>query len=101
MAKPKKGLRIVSDEVCHARSHLLVELVGASRLDSIKQIEKAITAAVRAIKATLLRVHPHHFFPNKVITGSAILFGFFIPPSQETTDFSLSGSINICPPEIF
>lgn len=77
MAKPQKGSCTVSDEIYHTGFHLLLGFAGASRLAFVKQTEKAIAAAVRAIKATLQRVHPHYFLPQKAITGRAILFDVF------------------------
>lgn len=73
MGNPKKGFFVVSDNIYHTGTHLLLELWGARHLDSIKDIEKALAAAVKAIKATLLEIRLHRFSPNQGISGVAII----------------------------
>ena len=45
-----------------AGTHLIIDLIGASRLDDLAHIE-----------ATLLHIHLHHFTPNGGVSGVAVL----------------------------
>jgi S-adenosylmethionine decarboxylase len=56
-----------------AGTHLIIDLEGASRLDDLEHMEKAMRRAVEVSKATLLHIHLHHFTPNGGVSGVAVL----------------------------
>ncbi|HEX7776339.1 MAG TPA: adenosylmethionine decarboxylase [Parvibaculum sp.] len=56
-----------------AGTHLIIDLVGASRLDDLEHIEAALRRCVEVSKATLLHIHLHHFTPNGGVSGVAVL----------------------------
>jgi len=56
-----------------AGTHLIIDLIGASRLDDIDHIERTLRECVEAAKATLLHIHLHHFTPNGGVSGVAVL----------------------------
>ena len=64
---------VTRDGMTFAGTHLLIDLWGASHLDDIKLVEKALRRAADAANATLLHVHLHHFTPNGGISGVAVL----------------------------
>jgi S-adenosylmethionine decarboxylase len=57
----------------YAGTHLIIDLRGASRLDDLELMERALRESVEAAKATLLHIHLHHFTPNGGISGVAVL----------------------------
>ncbi|MEE9587550.1 MAG: adenosylmethionine decarboxylase [Hyphomicrobiaceae bacterium] len=59
------------DGIQFAGTHLIVDLIGASRLSDIPHIEETLKACVEASGATLL--HLHHFTPNGGVSGVAVL----------------------------
>ncbi|MDH5767073.1 MAG: adenosylmethionine decarboxylase [Gammaproteobacteria bacterium] len=64
---------IQRDGVEFAGTHLLLDLYGASHLDSIERIEQAMRDIVSACGATLLHIHLHHFTPSGGVSGVAVL----------------------------
>ena len=56
-----------------AGTHLIIDLWGATQLDNLQVMEKALREAVEKAKATLLHIHLHHFTPNGGISGVAVL----------------------------
>ncbi len=64
---------IVRDGKVFAGTHLIADFWGASRLDDLQLMEKALREAVEKAKATLLHIHLHHFTPNGGISGVAVL----------------------------
>jgi S-adenosylmethionine decarboxylase len=56
-----------------AGTHLIIDLVGASRLDDLAHIEATLRRCVEVSKATLLHIHLHHFTPNGGVSGVAVL----------------------------
>lgn len=56
-----------------AGTHLIIDLIGASRLDELDHIERALRTCVDVSKATLLHIHLHHFTPNGGVSGVAVL----------------------------
>jgi len=64
---------IEEDGVRFAGHHLIVDFWGASNLDCIVTMEKAMRDAVEQAKATLLHIHLHHFTPNGGVSGVAVL----------------------------
>lgn len=59
--------------VTFAGTHLLLDLWGASRLDDLEVMEKAMREIVEVCGATLLHIHLHHFTPSGGISGVAVL----------------------------
>jgi S-adenosylmethionine decarboxylase len=53
--------------------HLIIDLWGASHLDDLERMEKALRDCVDKAKATLLHIHLHHFTPNGGVSGVAVL----------------------------
>jgi len=53
--------------------HLLVDLWGAKNLDDPAAIDRALCAAARAAKATILHSHFHHFTPEGGVSGVVVL----------------------------
>jgi S-adenosylmethionine decarboxylase len=64
---------IERDGVRYAGIHLIVDLLGAERLDDLAHIETALRDCVEAARATLLHIHLHHFTPNQGVSGVAVL----------------------------
>ena len=56
-----------------AGTHLLLDLWGASHLDDLERMEKAMREIVEKCGATLLHIHLHHFTPSGGISGVAVL----------------------------
>jgi len=68
-----KDYFIVRDGVKYAGTHLIIDLLGAERLDDIEHIEQTLRDCVDAAGATLLHIHLHHFTPNGGVSGVAVL----------------------------
>lgn len=68
-----KDYFIVRDGVRYAGVHLIIDVYGASHLDDLDHVERALREAVTAANATLLHIHLHHFTPNGGISGVAVL----------------------------
>ncbi|MBD3611349.1 MAG: adenosylmethionine decarboxylase [Hydrogenovibrio crunogenus] len=64
---------ICRDGKTFAGTHLIADFWGASHLDDLALMEKALREAVEKAKATLLHIHLHHFTPNGGISGVAVL----------------------------
>lgn len=64
---------ICRDGKTFAGTHLIADFWGASHLDDLALMEKALRDAVEKAKATLLHIHLHHFTPNGGISGVAVL----------------------------
>ena len=73
MSDERKDFFIERDGERYAGTHLIIDLVGASRLDEIDHIERALRRCVDVAKATLLHIHLHHFTPNGGVSGVAVL----------------------------
>ncbi|MFI9504657.1 adenosylmethionine decarboxylase [Nocardia sp. NPDC052566] len=56
-----------------AGTHLLVDLIGASKLDDPELVEQVLRDCVRATDATLLYIYVHHFGGAGGVTGVAVL----------------------------
>ncbi|MBF0130590.1 MAG: adenosylmethionine decarboxylase [Alphaproteobacteria bacterium] len=69
----EKDYFIERDGVRFAGVHLLIDLWGASRLDDLGVVEKALKEAADVAGATLLHTHLHHFSPNGGISGVLVL----------------------------
>ncbi|MEM7226133.1 MAG: adenosylmethionine decarboxylase [Pseudomonadota bacterium] len=61
------------DGVAFAGRHLIIDLIGAQRLDDLVHVEAALRACVTACGATLLHLHLHPFSENGGISGVAVL----------------------------
>jgi S-adenosylmethionine decarboxylase len=64
---------VVKNGVECAGTHLIIDLIGASRLDDIELIDRTLRECVRTAGATLLHMHLHHFTPNSGVSGVAVL----------------------------
>lgn len=68
-----KDYFIEKNGVKYAGNHLLLDFWGATNLDDMELMERAMREAVIEAKATLLHIHLHHFTPNGGISGVAVL----------------------------
>ena len=69
----RKDFFVERDGKRFAGTHLILDLIGAERLDDLDHVEAALKQAVEASDATLLHIHLHHFTPNGGISGVAVL----------------------------
>ncbi len=69
----RKDYFIERDGVRYAGTHLIVDLIGAERLDDLEHIEQTLRDCVEAAGATLLHIHLHRFTPNGGVSGVAVL----------------------------
>ncbi|MGH1417661.1 MAG: adenosylmethionine decarboxylase [Hyphomicrobiaceae bacterium] len=69
----RKDYFIERDGVRFAGTHLIIDLLGARRLDDLKHIERTLKRCVEVAGATLLHIHLHHFTPNGGVSGVAVL----------------------------
>ncbi|WP_026261249.1 adenosylmethionine decarboxylase [Kiloniella laminariae] len=69
----RKDYFIERDGVRFAGTHLIIDLLGASRLDDLEFIQQTLIECVEKSKATLLHIHLHHFTPNGGVSGVAVL----------------------------
>ena len=53
--------------------HLIVDLIGAERIDDLKYIETTLRKCVAAANADLLHLHLHRFTANGGVSGVALL----------------------------
>lgn len=72
MLSKKKMKKNQKGQIKYAGTHLLLEFWGAKNIDSVRIIKKALTEAVRACQATLLKVELHKFSPQGV-SGVAMI----------------------------
>ena len=68
-----KDFFVERDGVLYAGGHVLADLWGASNLDNIELIERALREAVDVCGATLLHIHLHHFSEGGGVSGVAVL----------------------------
>lgn len=64
---------VEKDGLRYAGTHLLIDLIGARRLNDIAVVEDALRRSVSAAGATLLNIDLHHFSPQGGVSGVAIL----------------------------
>ena len=69
----EKDYFIERNGVKYAGTHLIIDLLGAERLDDLEHIERTLRDCVDAAGATLLHIHLHHFTPNGGVSGVAVL----------------------------
>ncbi|MDH3472850.1 MAG: adenosylmethionine decarboxylase [Rhodospirillales bacterium] len=69
----RKDYFIQREGVRYAGTHLIIDLIGAERLDDLAHIEATLKDCVEASGATLLHIHLHHFTPNGGVSGVAVL----------------------------
>lgn len=62
-----------SEGAGHAGAHLIVDLIGASRIDDMAHIEATLRRCVTAVDAELLHLHVHRFAASGGVTGVAVL----------------------------
>ena len=68
-----KDYFVERDGVKFAGMHLLIDLWGASNLDSPELIDKTLCDGAIAAGATILHSHFHHFTPNGGVSGVVVL----------------------------
>jgi len=68
-----KDYFVERDGVMYAGGHVLADLWGASNLDNIDLIERALREAVDVCGATLLHIHLHRFSEGGGVSGVAVL----------------------------
>ncbi|WP_108681986.1 adenosylmethionine decarboxylase [Methyloceanibacter sp. wino2] len=73
MAEERKDFFCERDGVRYAGTHLIIDLLGAERLDDLEHIEATLRQCVEEANATLLHIHLHHFEPNGGVSGVAVL----------------------------
>ena len=56
-----------------AGAHLLIDLWGATNLTDPTHIERALSEAAEAARATILHSHFHHFGPDGGVSGVVVL----------------------------
>ncbi len=72
MKEKAKGFCSTQNNAKYAGRHILLEFWGAQELDSINITKKALTEAIKAAGATLLKIDLHEFSPQG-ISGVAII----------------------------
>ncbi len=68
-----KDYWITRNGLTYAGSHVILDLWGATGLDDVETMERAMVEAVKAAGATLLHIHLHKFSPNGGVSGVAVL----------------------------
>src|SRR5580698_11272871 len=71
--EPAKDYFVERDGMKYAGMHLLIDLWGASNLDSPELIDKTLCAGALEAGATILHSHFHHFTPNGGVSGVVVL----------------------------
>ncbi|MEV7006574.1 adenosylmethionine decarboxylase [Streptosporangium sp. NPDC051022] len=56
-----------------AGTHILVDLIGASRIDDPRHVEEVLRECTAAAGASLLYVYVHHFNRGEGVSGVAVL----------------------------
>ncbi len=72
-AEVAKDYFVERDGQKFAGMHLLIDIWGASRLDSPELIDKTLCDGALAAGATILHSHFHHFTPNGGVSGVVVL----------------------------
>jgi S-adenosylmethionine decarboxylase len=63
----------VARDLTRTGTHLIIDLLGAQRLDDLQHIEETLKRCVAEAGAKLLQIHLHRFLPNGSISGVAVL----------------------------
>ena len=61
------------DGLVYAGAHVLIDFWGASHLNDIEVIERALREAAEACGARILHIHVHEFSSNGGVSGVALL----------------------------
>ncbi len=72
-AAAAKDYFVERDGMKFAGMHLLIDLWGATNLDSPELIDKTLCDGAIAAGATILHSHFHHFTPNGGVSGVVVL----------------------------
>jgi S-adenosylmethionine decarboxylase len=72
-AQVAKDYFVERDGQKFAGMHLLIDIWGASSLDSPELIDKTLCDGALAAGATILHSHFHHFSPNGGVSGVVVL----------------------------
>ncbi len=59
--------------VRYAGKHLIIDLIGAERLDDLKFVEDTLIQCVAAAGARLVHMHVHSLSPKRGVSGVAVL----------------------------
>ena len=73
MGAAPKDYFIERNGVRYAGVHLIIDLLGAERLDDLDHVEATLRRCVQVAGATLLHIHLHHFSPFGGVSGVAVL----------------------------
>ncbi len=73
VAQMAKDYFVERDGQKFAGMHLLIDIWGASSLDSPELIDKTLCDGALAAGATILHSHFHHFSPNGGVSGVVVL----------------------------
>ncbi len=73
VAQVAKDYFVERDGQKFAGMHLLIDIWGASSLDSPELIDKTLCDGALAAGATILHSHFHHFSPNGGVSGVVVL----------------------------
>jgi S-adenosylmethionine decarboxylase len=57
----------------YAGTHLILDVWDGKHLDNISVVETCFRETIKAVHATLLHMHFHHFGPQQGISGVAVL----------------------------
>jgi S-adenosylmethionine decarboxylase len=68
-----KDYFIERNGVRYAGVHLIIDLLGAERLDDLDHVEATLRRCIQVAGATLLHIHLHHFSPFGGVSGVAVL----------------------------
>ena len=71
-AEPKDYF-IERNGVRYAGVHLIIDLLGAERLDDLDHVEATLRRCIQVAGVTLLHIHLHHFSPFGGVSGVAVL----------------------------
>jgi S-adenosylmethionine decarboxylase len=72
-SEPAKDYFVERDGVRFAGMHLLIDIWGATNLDSPALIDETLCAGAIEAGATILHSHFHHFTPNAGVSGVVVL----------------------------
>ena len=71
--EPAKDYFVERDGQKFAGMHLLIDIWGATNLDSPELIDETLCAGALEAGATILHSHFHHFTPNAGVSGVVVL----------------------------
>ena len=94
--EPAKDYFVERDGVKFAGMHLLIDLWGATNLDSPELIDKTLCAGALEAGATILHSHFHHFTPNGGVSRRGRAGGKpYLHPHLAGTQFRGTGRLHV------